>query len=159
MIDPHVPQPDGTTPAEHRANMVQLVTAAASALQAVSVYWEVNGLPGDWSTPETGYPFAQSLDEQAHAMWGWLAMVKRGGTPPWLDLGVQCVNPDHTHTTTVDRDGTETDGDPFPASCDDCEQPAHYEQTGGHWAHDDPAAQCRAVGNWGERTPCRWVIV
>lgn len=74
-IAPAEPAPE---PAErnHVAVMTHLVSNAASAMQEVSEYWERNNLPGDFSTPETGFPFAQSLDEQVFAMWTWVEKLE-----------------------------------------------------------------------------------
>jgi len=55
----------------HRKPMAELVRTAASALYAVAKYWEANDLPGDFSTPETGYPFDLSLDDVCANVWGW----------------------------------------------------------------------------------------
>ncbi len=56
---------------DHRAAMASLVREAALALSLVDRYWTDNKLPSDFSTPETGYPFAQSLDDQVAAILGW----------------------------------------------------------------------------------------
>lgn len=60
-----------TTNNEHRAKMAELVKAAGSALYKVALYWEENDLPGNFSTPETGYPFQLSLDDVCANVWGW----------------------------------------------------------------------------------------
>lgn len=56
----------------HRRHMAYLVRQAALELQEVENYWHDNNLPGDFSTPETGFPFSQSLDEQTAAMFEWV---------------------------------------------------------------------------------------
>lgn len=67
---------DQTSDMYHRTEMAKLVSTAAAALSAVNHYWDVNRLPGDFSTPETGFPFAMSLDEQCAAIWTWAQRLR-----------------------------------------------------------------------------------
>jgi len=48
-----------------------------------------------------------------------------------------CINPDHDHTTTVDREGMEVDP-PIPMRCNHCYVPTHYDEGTGWYHHDDP---------------------
>lgn len=81
--NPYAPAGDG---ANHHANLAALIEKAASALQEISVYWEVNDLPGDFTTPQTGFPFAVSLEDQCAGVWMWAeAMRKQAAGEPVRD--------------------------------------------------------------------------
>lgn len=77
-----------------------LVGKLASALTEVSRFWEDN-LPGDAFTPETGYPFSESLDEVE------LRVIE------WHEAIIREYGPD---ADTVDRaglDSTNRTGGPY----------------------------------------------
>ena len=60
-----------------RQEMARLVGDAWQALAKVQRFWEESSLPGDFSTPDTGYPFATSLDETVAAIQGWKEELER----------------------------------------------------------------------------------
>lgn len=62
----------------HFRAVADLVADVAIALNRVDTYWDTWKLPGNWSTPETGYPFAMSLVEQVAAVRAWVDALGRG---------------------------------------------------------------------------------
>ncbi len=61
------------TPAEEMAGHIE---RAARALSAAVTVWHEHDLPGDFSTPETGYPFTESLDEVTARVWEWAHVLR-----------------------------------------------------------------------------------
>jgi len=57
---------------------------------------------------------------------------------PYCTYGT-CHYAKHDHTTTQGPDGQELDP-PVPMRCNDCGQPAHYDEKLEDYRHDDPAA-------------------
>lgn len=65
-----------------------------------------------------------------------------------------CTNPQHDHTTTVDRDGLTVDA-PIPMTCNDCCLPTHYDETIEAYRHDDPdAPACFLIPDPDGGSPC-----
>jgi hypothetical protein len=65
-----------TETATARAEMARRVTRLYEAVRDVAAYWEDSGLPPDFSTPETGYPFATSMDETVCAVQEWAEQLR-----------------------------------------------------------------------------------
>ncbi len=107
------PAPPGT---DHRVALAELVEAAASALQEVQVYNDVNDLPEDIISEDNGFPFTVALEDQIMQMWLW-AEALRGKSHP-ISMLARCgrcretFNPagraDLIHL--VREDGTECGG-------------------------------------------------
>lgn len=53
------------------ATMADLVRQAADALQQVHELWDGAGLPDDFATPATGYPFEIDLADQIATVYAW----------------------------------------------------------------------------------------
>lgn len=62
--------------AEREARMAQLIEKLAKATSDVAAYWDAN-FPGDHFTPETGYPFSESLDEVELRVQAWAEEASR----------------------------------------------------------------------------------
>lgn len=60
---------------EQRDEFSALIVELARATGAVTEFWLRHDLPGDFYTPETGYPYDASLDEVAAAVWAWSEAV------------------------------------------------------------------------------------
>jgi hypothetical protein len=73
--------------------------------------------------------------------------------PNMLDTCSACTNPEHDHTTNIDRHGMETD-EPIRLLCAHDDRPAHYDYTVEMYAHDDPAAPACFLIPFYAGTPC-----
>lgn len=71
------------------------------------------------------------------------------------DLQPRCVNPQHDHTTPVDRDGIDLPA-PIRMLCNDCAKPTHYDSAVEQYVHDeDDARGCFLIPERPEgATPC-----
>lgn len=74
----------------HRANLAVFARRAASALSDMTAYWDEHQLPGDITTPETGYPFDADLDEIVVAIHEWVDALD----PRPLPGRFYCENPE-----------------------------------------------------------------